>query len=103
MILITESHHQFKAGNIRGSGGVLPPTKEQTKEAETNIEQSVSGLVETSEKLEQDDMEGVDDNEWGEDFQNIVMDLVLVSEALEKYGFLVFQLSIKKITGFSNA
>jgi len=55
---------EFKAGNIRGSGGVLPPTKEQTKEAETNIEQSVSGLVETSEKLEQDDMEGVEDNEW---------------------------------------
>ena len=46
----------------------MPPTKEQTKEAETNIEQSVSGLVETSEKLEQDDMEGVEDNEWGEDF-----------------------------------
>ena len=57
---------EVKAGN-RG-GYVLPPSKEHSKEAETNIEQSVSGLVETSEKLEQDDMEGVDDNEWGEDF-----------------------------------
>ena len=44
----------------------MPPSREQTKEAESNIEDSVSGLVEASEKLEQDDMEGVEDKEWGE-------------------------------------
>ena len=39
-----------------------------TKQAEANIEKSVSSLVETSEKLEQDDMEGVDEKEWGKIF-----------------------------------
>ena len=30
-----------------------------------SLQQNVKNLVETSQKLEQDDMEGVDESEWG--------------------------------------
>ena len=38
--------------------------KEATKQAEADLENSVSNRVETTAKLEQDSMEGVDENEW---------------------------------------
>ena len=49
------------------SNNLLAPS---TKQAEANIEKSVSSMVETSQKLEQDDMEGVDEKEWGKIFNH---------------------------------
>ena len=34
------------------------------KKAESDLEKHVSDIIGTSERLEQDDMEGVDDKEW---------------------------------------
>ena len=61
---------QYKqdAANVRpASNNLLAPS---TKQAEANIEKSVSSMVETSQKLEQDDMEGVDEKEWGKNFNH---------------------------------
>ena len=62
-----------------------PTGKEASKKAEADLENSVSSRVDTSTKLEQDSMEGVDEKEWVKSlesfffsflfFQNTVGDL----------------------------
>ena len=42
--------------------------KEATKQAEAELENSVSNRVDMTAKLEQDSMEGVDENEWVRSF-----------------------------------
>ena len=60
--------YKQEAANVRpASNNLLAPS---TKQAEANIEKSVSSMVETSQKLEQDDMEGVDEKEWGKIFNH---------------------------------
>ena len=61
------SKQQQDASNFSATSSNLIPQQikgEMAKKAEAKLEESVSNMVDVSAKLEQDQMEGVDEKEW---------------------------------------
>ena len=46
---------------------IINLSKDEAKEVGKDLTKAVSNMLETSDKLEQDKMEGVDESEWNED------------------------------------